>query len=228
MKLFYVLFLLSFSASLFANERALVVVIDLAEMAKKNKMLYKWETAKALHRIKKFTEGHYDHIIIHNRKEATKANFYQSLENLFQNPEVKTIDTIIYLHGQNDSYKTGASVCFVGDACSPMKDVAAEISAYPEAKTKLRMMYSDACWGTFHTKYWLEAGYKVANGSKGVDANKSADLKRFLKQWTNGASFEEAIEFANRAPITALTDFLLKDANSIKTVVGDGKIRLED
>jgi hypothetical protein len=209
-----------------ADSKALVVVIDLAEQASGHKIMYKSETSVAVKAIKRLTKGHYDHVIIHHRFEATRANFLQSLEMLFSDPTVTTIDTIVYLHGKNGSYVNGPSVCFVGEnPCVNVKDLAMQISLHPEAKNKLRFLYSDACWGRFHLDSWLLAGFKVASGSIGVDANQSVDLRRFLKHWMVGKTFSEAISFANRAPVTKLTDALIRKANSIKLTSGDGGIR---
>jgi hypothetical protein len=75
---------------------------------------------------------------------------------------------------------------------------------------------------------WLDAGYQVVNGSEGVDANKSLDLKRFLRLWVSGSSFEEATKYANEAKLTRITDRVIKNANSLKVVLGNKSIRIFD
>jgi len=229
MKIFLALFLCVFCLQTFAGDRVLVVVIDLAEQASSYRHFYKMETHTALKKINRITKGHYDQVIVHNRKEATRFNFIKTLMTLLADSSVTTIDTIIYLHGKNEQYENGPSICFVGETpCVAAKDISAQIAIHPEAHAKLRALYSDACWGKLHMQSWLNAGYKVANGSSGVDANQSVDLGRFLRKWVTGTSFGEATAHANKALITRFTDWIIKDANSVKSILGDRDISITD
>jgi hypothetical protein len=225
--IFLFMLLISFQAT--CGTRALVVVIDLAEQASGHKLLYKNETSVALKRIKKLTSGHYDTVIVHNRKEATRENFLQSLNLLLNDVTVSTVDTIVYLHGKNDQYENGPSICFVGETpCVALKEISEQVANLANSQKKLRALYSDACWGKLHMQSWLDAGYQVVNGSEGVDANKSLDLKRFLRLWVSGSSFDEATTYANEAKLTRITDRVIKNANSLKSVLGNKNIRIFD
>lgn len=221
-------FLTLFSITALAHTRGLVVVIDLAEEASKHKGMYRTETKVAVQRIKRITRGHYDRLTILHRQQATRENFLQALESHLLDESVDVVDTIIYVHGKNELYQNGAALCFVGDApCTAAKDLAESISRFKNSQTKLRALYSDACWGKSHLSAWMAAGFKVANGSRGVDSNHSLDLRRFLDRWVRGESFEASTHFANKALLTRLTDKVIKDANSFKEVSGDGLISIE-
>lgn len=230
MKAFFLFAVLLFSSTCFAsNGRALLVVIDLAEEAAKLKPMYRAETKTAVKRIQRLTRGHYDRLIIHHRKEATRENFLRSLEELLNDPAVKTIDTIIYVHGKNAKYSNGPSLCFVGETpCTSVTELSVQVAALSNSQIKLRALYSDACWGKFHLDAWISAGYKVANGSVGVDSNHSLDLRRFLKKWVAGESFQTANNFANSARFTRVTDWLIENADSFKVIEGNVKIKITD
>ncbi|PIP89779.1 MAG: hypothetical protein COW01_07915 [Bdellovibrionales bacterium CG12_big_fil_rev_8_21_14_0_65_38_15] len=207
------------------KSRALVVVIDLAEQASKHKILYRLETNRANKRIIKYLSKSYSKIIILDKKEATKNNFLNSLKELALDKNIETIDSIVYLHGKNDKYTTGPSICFVQDLlCTNIYSLAKQILAIPNLQHKLRALYSDACWGEQHLNGWLESGFKVAAGSRGVDSNHSTDLKRFMKKWSKGASFSEAIDHANNTFFTKISDRLISDADSTKEILGDDSI----
>ena len=75
---------------------------------------------------------------------------------------------------------------------------------------------------------WLKAGFRVVNGSRGVDANHSADLRRFLKSWGRGATYEDAVKRANRFWLTPVTDELVRNADSYKMMSGEIELTIED
>ncbi len=228
MKLVLILILAITSLAASARSRGLIIVIDLAEEATKHKLLYKTETKAAVQRIKRITKGSYDQTIILHRQKATKVNFVNSVELMLKDQNIEMMDVIIYVHGKNESYVNGPSICFVGDSpCTSMQELSQTLSTFENSKSKLRALYSDACWGRSHLKSWIDAGFKVANGSRGVDSNHSLDLRRFLTFWVEGKSFEDATHFANKALLTRLTDDIIKNADSFKEVIGVGQITID-
>jgi len=210
------------------NERALIVVIDLAEKATNHKKMYINETTKAVKRIKKITAGYYSKLIILHRKIATKKYDLEQLEKLAQDDSVKVIDSIIYVHGKNEFYKNGPSLCFVdGESCVNVQELATQINSIPGLQQKLRALYSDACWGEYHLNSWIDAGFKIASGSKGVDSNRSIDLKRFLKKWISGESFKTSIDHANSSFISDIMDEVIKNGNSHKEILGNELLTIQ-
>ncbi len=216
-------------ASVPRDERALLAIVDLAEEADKHKWLYRLEVGAAVKRIKRISEDDYGSVVIHARKEATYQNFLMSLESLLRDERIQRIDLIIYVHGKNPESPTGASVCFVGTPCTSMIQIAEDIQKrVGQDSHKLRMVYSDACWGKFHMQQWLDAGFKVVNGARGVDANHSADLRKFLRAWGQGRSYEEAIHIANKFWLTPMVDGIIRDADSFKLMTGETGLTIED
>src|SRR5690606_37949102 len=127
----------------------------------------------------------------------------------------------------NETYKNGPSLCFVdGEECINTRELADEIIKIPNLNNKLRAVYSDACWGTTHMEAWLEAGYKIVSGSRGVDSNRSTDLKRFLQRWTKGENFGDSIDHANGSIMSDIMDAVIKNGNSHKDILGNSKITI--
>ncbi len=230
--LFFLTLLIGFNhswATVPKEERALLAIVDLAEEAAKHKWLYRLEVDAAVRRIKRISGDDYGSIVIHARKEATYQNFLKSLEALLRDEKIQRIDLIIYVHGKNPDSPTGASVCFVGTPCTPMGQVSDDVQKrVGDNSHKLRMVYSDACWGKYHMQEWLDAGFKAVTGARGVDANHSADLRKFLRAWGEGRSFEESIQIANKFWLTPVVDEVIRDADSFKLMKGEIGLTIED
>jgi len=62
---------------------------------------------------------------------------------------------------------------------------------------KLRALNSTACWGSTHLKDFISAGFKVASGSRKVNANGAHDVPAFLMRWGKGESYFKAQEAGN-------------------------------
>ncbi|MBY0516118.1 MAG: hypothetical protein K2P81_04375 [Bacteriovoracaceae bacterium] len=232
MKMFISIFFMLTTAISFASvsreQRALLAIVDLAEEASSTKWMYRLEGKAAVNRIERLIGESYSKKIIHKKKEATLENFLNSLKSLLGDESVQKIDVIIYIHGKNPDSPYGAAVCFVGTACTPVDYLSTQIrNLSPENSHKLRMLYSDACWGQYHMNAWLDAGFRVVNGSLGVDANHSADLRRFLKQWSRGETYETGIEKANSFWLTPLVDRVIGEANSIKLMAGEIQLTID-
>ncbi len=211
------------------EKRALLAIVDLAQEATRVPWLYRLEGAAAVRRIHRLAGPHYGRVVVHTKKAASEINFLTSLKALLRDPQTERIDVVIYVHGKNPTSPTGASICFVGTPCSPMRELAAKIRKLsPENLGKLRMLYSDACWGQFHMDSWLLAGFRVVSGAEGVDANHSADLRRFLKAWGAGQSFSQALDKANAFWLTPLVDRLIGEADSFKLSAGETELTIED
>ena len=99
-------------------------------------------------------------------------------------------------------------------------DILAIKGEHSNSPKKLRMLYSDACYGALHMRDWVDAGYKVASGAPKEDMNWSTDLKKFMKGWKKGESFSKSIRRANRVLISPFLD-LISGGNSYKYVLGD-------
>ena len=203
--------------SLYANDKALIAVVDLEYHASQSKWFYHLEGEVAADLILKKTSSKYRYVKMLTRSEATSENFLKELIKFEAQDNVSRVDVIFYIHGHGPSSPEGRSLCFYGEPCLPI-DIFSEHIKDINLNNKLGILYSDACWGSTHLDAMIDAGFMVAAGSTKVDANQTSDLRRFLKSWISGNSFKKSIDFANRNPLTKLKDSIVKNASSIKLV----------
>ena len=214
--------LVTFAKSGNARNRSLLAVVNLLDHASKHKWPYKMEDRHAGRLIERKTKKHYDDFLVLKKDQATLENFLKGLKDLAAKIPDNQIDVIFYIHGHSPDSFRGAALCFAGQAvCVPLNELSQMIRDAIDI-SRLGYLYSDACWGSTHLSEMMNAGFKVAAGTLKVDANHTSDLRRFLKSWNKGNSFQEAIDFANRNPLTKIKDSILdKDADSFKVVMGD-------
>jgi hypothetical protein len=167
---------------------------------------------------------------------ATVSQLVSTLGALQANAAIKAIDVVISLHGQPDR------LCFVGSpACQRVEEIADQIAdartqqcqkngqrdlaCERDAQRKLRVVYSAACYGASHIKFWTgRAGFAAAAGAEGVHTDSAASFPTFLTTWRSGYSFSETVARANRADGRRLYDIWARqnpdwrDANSNRLV----------
>jgi len=227
--LFYFFSRMAFSdISITDNGKALLSIVNLSIKTTRNywKPMYSIEEDQAASTIKKMTENRYQEKILLTKTRASYAGFLENLEKLLNNSNIKIIDIILYVHGFRESSPFGAAVEFVDQDPIKVTLIAEDIQkipGYEENKHKLRMLYSDACWGNQHLSQWLSAGFKVVNGATAYDVNWSVDVKAFLTKWFDGQTYLAAMTFANKFN----KDYLFPksmEAGSHKDILGDGSI----
>jgi hypothetical protein len=207
------------------QERALIGIVNLSIQAKHFKPLYKREEKRALKKILKNLGSSYGKITIFSDQDATRVNLLKAIEKYENDPAVRAIDTIIYIHGRNETLGFVDTPDYYPSA-KLKDDILAIKNVRGESPKKLRMLYSDACFGALHMKDWVGAGYRVAAGSPKEDNNWSMDLKKFMKGWRKGESFSHSIRRANRVIVTPLMDLIMR-GNSYKYVLGDTTVTLD-
>ena len=84
-----------------------------------------------------------------------------------------------------------------------------------------------ACYGATHAADFVRAGFRIASGAVGVNANGAHDYPAQLLVWGLGAPYKDALKAGNNRQITALYDKLARkanfeDVNSIKLAMGRG------
>ncbi len=210
-------------ASIGPADRDLVAIVNLS-LLKKFKPLYQYEENRAIAKIKRDLRGKYREIHILSGHHATHAEFLRALATADADPAVKAIDAIVYIHGHP------GELGFVDTGFYPMDRLRDEILAQAPAgpaSTKLRALYSDACYGASHMQDWLRAGFRVVTGSTGSDSNWSLDLGKFMRDWRRGRTFAMAIRSANSVWATKWMD-KIEGGNSFKETAGNVDFRIDD
>jgi hypothetical protein len=144
------------------------------------------------------------HVIETHRKDknkkATTQRVLALLKKVTSNSKVKAVDMIWMTHGHpkgkislQATNKDGNRKIHVKDSLAPM--ILEELG---ENSSKLRMLFSTACFGEAAIKGWLKAGFKVVSGGKLVYTDSAASHPRFLKSWKKGSTFRQAIAQANK------------------------------
>jgi len=210
------------------SDRALVAVVDLHQMTSKTGF-YQWayqrEEAGAARLIERYSNQAYAQTEILTGDRASFEDFKLALNRFVQDPRVRAIDVILYLHGHSARDYPEPEICFVSPDrhCLPTRRLKEELKGF----SKLRMLYSDACHGSEQMQDWLDAGFRAVDGSKDVDTNFYSDLKRFLKAWIHGEAYSRAIDFANQGRVGRSLDQLLGGV-SFKLMDGDPSLRIGD
>jgi hypothetical protein len=202
------------------DHRALIAVVNLDLMASSQKhlLLYQWEQKNARNVLERLGERAYREVVVLDNADATRENFLSELTRLSNDEANEVVDVVFYLHGHSQKNHESPELCFVSDdkKCYPSSKLKEDLSGF----TKLRALYSDACFGHEQNEDYIAAGFKVVAGSTDADTNQTLDLKRFFKKWSRGETFGSAIEYANKTKLGHLMDQVLK-GDSTKIVAGD-------
>ena len=211
-----------------AQERDLIAVISVSALGDGGikSPFFKAEEKNARRKTLKIAPSAYHHVKVFYRDDATLKNLLKAIQDSESDPQVKDIDVVLYLHGDDGVLGFVDYPDFITS-----KDVATQIRALKSADgsgpRKLRALYSDACFGATHADDLLSAGFKVYAGGEGNDTNKSVDYGRFLREWVAGTSFRASIHWANKAWITRISDFL-EGGDCAKVVYGAGNLSIGD
>ncbi|MBL7201636.1 MAG: hypothetical protein ISS56_15965 [Anaerolineae bacterium] len=203
------------------KQRVLLVVANLTTHGREElKWLYQWLDANALNVATVMLGALYRRVYTLTGEEVTAANLVEQLETLAADPKTKAIDVLINLHGW-----TGKLWFVEGPVI--VKDLA-DLIAGKHLERKLRLLYSTACYGATHAPDLVRAGFRVASGAVGVNANGAHDYPTQLLYWAMGATYKSALAAGNNKLITAVYDelarkFDFEDVNSVKIAVGKKK-----
>ena len=215
------------------NQRDLVIVTHLdlnnsdGKGAKAWGTVYNFIERSGVASTKRHLKKHYRkvHVIQTKKRDtektATAAAIAQLLKKVTKRKKTKAVDMIWMTHGltegrvdlqhptKNKNLRTPIH------ATEDQDGLATEIrnAVGAEGQAKLRILYSTACFGKSAIKGWLEAGFKVASGSKGVFTDSASSHPKFLKAWKKGKSFRKSVKAANK---NQKLDFWDKAAKKLK------------
>lgn len=213
------LFVKSTDAAVPRESRDAVLVVELAEHAiPKYRWFYRLVEAFAVQTTYWKLRGVYHNVHVVAGNRATLLDLTATLNTLNDRPNVKAIDMLVQLHGMPNR------IVFYEGAYA-MKDVRARF-LHEKSTSKLRALYSGACYGDSHAKDWLGAGFDVASGSLEVNTNGAYDYPTFLGAWRRGYSFSEAQTRGNKPFWIRFYDRIAMKmgfgpANSFKNVYGN-------
>ena len=209
------------------HERGLIAVVNLSAGRSQPRSIktkiYINEELNTMNLIQQKTRDHYGKVVFLFREETNEVLFLKTMQDMAADPEIKTIDMILYAHGRDGDPKYGDGGPSLGlyhpsNIYSRSDYLGAQVKNM--AQGKLRMLYMDACWGSTQSQDWLNAGFIAVAGAKLADGNRAIDLKRFFKKWLSGEPFGESISYANKNILGKILDRFVK-GDSTKIPVGD-------
>jgi hypothetical protein len=141
---------------------------------------------------------------------------------------IKRIDLLVMLHGN-----PGKLVFHGGKKnSSAVRD---QIKAL-NLQSKLRLVYSTACFGDSHSQHFIAAGFDSAIGSKKVNANAAVEFAPLLSLWQFDNKLSDCL--APTIPPTPPSDAVAttfghanntswkNDVNSTKVLRGNNNLRI--
>lgn len=200
------------------ERQVLIIVSELERYAERNKELYKVVQQIGIPMAQGHLSQWYGDIIVIEKNQATPERLRAAIEEATGRSKVKAVDVFVFLHGLPNRL-----AFYEGDVQTA--DLSAQLQSV-NSHGKLRLLYSTACYGASHIQDWLNAGFKVAIGARGVNSNAATEYPAFLNVTASGAPFSVAIAAGNSPLANLATDKLakmsgLENTDSEKNVGGD-------
>jgi hypothetical protein len=205
------------------DDRVMLLVSNVAGTAKKYELLYRWLDDNAISVGKDMTTPHYRKISVLKGDGVTREAFVTRVRILAKGVGTQALDVFLNLHGLRDGLK-------FADGKARIESLAEEIGDL-DLDHRLRLMYSTCCWGALHAPYFVEAGFKTASGSAGINANGPFDFPVQLDRWTRGLTYDTAIRAANNPFMRMVHDRAaeligFENVDSTKEIVGVKSLRI--
>ncbi len=205
------------------DDRVMLLVSNVAGTAKKYELLYHWLDDNAISVGKDMTEATYRKVSVLKGDGVTREAFVTRVRILAKSVGTQALDVFLNLHGLRDGLK-------FADGKARIESLSAEIGDLGLGH-RLRLLYSTCCWGALHAPYFVEAGFKTASGSVGINANGPFDFPTQLGRWTSGYTYESAVRAANNAFMRAIHDRAAEllgfdNVDSTKEIVGVKSLRI--
>ena len=207
------------------EDRVLLVVANLATGGDERfQKLYEWLDANAVVVAKLLVGAQYRQIETLSGDDVTSTNFVDRLTNLAAEPETKAIDVFLVLHAF-------PGVLIFDDRPVATSELKQQIQA-ANLGGKLRLLYSVACYGATHARDFVDAGFRVASGSLGANANGPYDYPTQLLHWRNCDTYRLAVNRGNNPLFKAIHDTFAQamgfdDVNSEKVIEGKKLTRID-
>lgn len=204
------------------NQRGLVIVSNLATHGdRKFKDLYRFLESSGISMAVSTIGQMYGTVRRLSGARASLENFVDTIKEVTDVSTIKEVDVILHLHGKPNKLFFAEGEKEIGVIEQSIKNL--------NRDSKLRMLYSTACFGSSHGDNFVRAGFTCASGSKAVNANSPIEYPVFLAMWASGKRFSECINTAENnigsIPFDAIARMALGDrfeVNSDKNIFGSG------
>lgn len=151
---------------------------------------------------------HYKETLILKDNLADIDFMLQSMERLTNDDSIKAVDVVFVTHGSDSRIHFSESSSITSGNLSRLM----QESLTAQQRSKLRALFSTACFGASHTTDWLTAGFKVVSGANEVYTDSASSYLPMLETWANGETFNQSIINANKADHRDITDSAADEA----------------
>lgn len=206
------------------DERVLLVVVNFSTGGEQRfQWLYEWMDRNAVVVAELMMKPHYRHIDRLDRDNVTSSEFVNRIISLAQDPQTKALDVFLNLHGSPDALH-------FDDGSITSSALRSQLQA-ANLKHRLRLLYSTACYGANHAPDFVGAGFRVASGAIGVNANQLYDYPLQLYHWGTYNTYRSAVKAGNDPALMEIQDTLARDffgdiVNSEKIIEGKKHTRI--
>jgi len=210
------------------SERALVLISSLTPAGKaKLKTLYRGLGAVSVELADLMLRPQYGRVRMLTDRAATRPAFVKAISQVAAQTQIDAVDVIVVLHGSpgrlifDDGNGKGDSV--------DVRDLGLDLSP---ARSKLRVLYSTACYGLSHAQAFVDAGFDAACGAIGECANGPVEYPQVLSMWSHGHTFKDSVNKGDDPSTRKIFDAAawlsgFHDANSDKEIKGDLTVTID-
>lgn len=133
------------------------------------------------------------------RSQATVANFRSLLQALSKDSSIKAIDVIFSLHGSDNRVAFYEGSVSMSSLTSQILATSANMTSAQVAtmRKKLRMIYNLSCFGRSHNDDFIQMGFDVSVGSRGINANSEGEFPSALSTWSFNWKFIDTFNISN-------------------------------
>jgi len=161
-------------------------------------------------RYKKAAES-YGKIVVLRNTEATYQNFKETLIDLSDNEN--KVDIFLNLHGSKNTilfYDDLKKPPYTGESIQKSRI----LNDLKKESLNIGFVYQTLCYGSYNLNFWIDIGARVVNGAKDGNDFVIVSPEIFLKEWSKGRTFKEAVEKGYRyeRSIVKALNFILRDS----------------
>ncbi|HYX37179.1 MAG TPA: hypothetical protein VE954_29095 [Oligoflexus sp.] len=206
--------------------RDILVVSNLETHGRKDyAWLYRFLETMSVSLAEKTLKDSYRNLYVLAGENSSTEKFATSLQSLTQDPDLTALDVFIHLHGSPDRL-------WFEDRDARTEELGHQLKSTLSQASKLRALYSTACYGKSHAPDFLNAGFWVVNGAEKVNTNSPHDYPAFMNAWKSNQMFEAAQADGNNPGWIAFYDSIAQaagfdDVGSYKVVVGNGQTTIQ-
>lgn len=186
-----------------ADGRVLVQLVTLPPGRPAERSLYRAVEWGADWWARVLLRGAYRQRMLLRGEAATVSALVAALAEATAGPGVRAVDLAIHPHGTTERLVLADGLVDVGDIVRQVRAAIGDVQRH-----RLRAVFSTACFGASHLDAWLQAGFVVATGARGIYADGATSVPVVFRTWAARRSVEQCVQWSNSDPTRHAQDAL--------------------